>query len=36
MSKLEIVNLEKIIKKTKIIQGISLELNSGEVVGLLG
>ncbi|EFQ5905610.1 ABC transporter ATP-binding protein, partial [Campylobacter jejuni] len=25
MSKLEIVNLEKIIKKTKIIHGISLE-----------
>ncbi|WP_218994194.1 ATP-binding cassette domain-containing protein, partial [Campylobacter jejuni] len=36
MSKLEIVNLEKIIKKTKIIHGISLEVNSGEVVGLLG
>ena len=36
MSKLEVLNLEKIIKKTKIIQGISLELNSGEVVGLLG
>lgn len=36
MSELEIVNLEKIIKKTKIIQGISLKLHSGEVVGLLG
>lgn len=36
MSKLEAINLEKIIKKTKIIQGISLEVNSGEVVGLLG
>jgi len=36
MSKLEVVNLEKIIKKTKIIQGISLEVQSGEVVGLLG
>ncbi|MCH5336105.1 MAG: LPS export ABC transporter ATP-binding protein [Campylobacter sp.] len=36
MSKLEIINLEKIIKKTKIIQGISLELHSNEVVGLLG
>ena len=36
MSELEIVNLEKIIKKTKIIQGISLRLHSGEVVGLLG
>lgn len=29
-------NLEKIIKKTKIINDISLEINSGEVVGLLG
>ncbi|ARJ56921.1 LPS export ABC transporter ATP-binding protein [Campylobacter cuniculorum] len=36
MSELEIINLEKIIKKTKIIQGISLKLHSGEVVGLLG
>lgn len=36
MSKLEAVGLEKIIKKTKIIQGISLEVKSGEVVGLLG
>ncbi len=36
MSKLEVLNLEKIIKKTKIIEGISLELESGEVVGLLG
>ena len=36
MSKLEVKNLEKIIKKTKIIHGISLEVNSGEVVGLLG
>lgn len=36
MSRLEIVNLEKIIKKTKIIQGISLDLCSGEIVGLLG
>lgn len=35
MSKLEIVNLEKLLK-TKIIHGISLEVNSGEVVGLLG
>ncbi|MBK1963953.1 LPS export ABC transporter ATP-binding protein [Campylobacter novaezeelandiae] len=36
MSKLEILNLEKVIKKTKIIHSVSLELNSGEVVGLLG
>ncbi|MCX2683124.1 LPS export ABC transporter ATP-binding protein [Campylobacter sp. MIT 21-1685] len=36
MSKLQISNLEKSIKKTKIIQDISLELQSGEVVGLLG
>ena len=36
MSKLEVVNLEKIIKKAKIIHGISLEVQSGEVVGLLG
>ncbi len=36
MSKLEVKNLEKIIKKTKIIHGISLEISSGEVVGLLG
>lgn len=36
MSKLQIINLEKNIKKTKIIQDVSLELNSGEVVGLLG
>lgn len=36
MSSLRISNLEKNIKKTKIIQGISLELHSGEIVGLLG
>ncbi|AJC94052.1 LPS export ABC transporter ATP-binding protein [Campylobacter volucris] len=36
MSKLEAKNLEKIIKKTKIIHDISLEVQSGEVVGLLG
>lgn len=36
MSKLEVVNLEKFIKKAKIIHGISLEVQSGEVVGLLG
>ena len=29
-------NLEKIIKKTKIIKGVSLEIYSGEVVGLFG
>lgn len=29
-------NLSKTIKKTKIVNGISLEVNSGEVVGLLG
>ncbi len=36
MSKLEARNLEKSIKKTKIIHDISLEVQSGEVVGLLG
>lgn len=36
MSKLEVLNLEKIIKKTKIIQDVSLKITSGEVVGLLG
>ncbi|MCW1360633.1 LPS export ABC transporter ATP-binding protein [Campylobacter sp. US33a] len=36
MSKLEVSNLEKTIRKTKIIQSVSLEVNSGEVVGLLG
>lgn len=36
MSKLEAKNLEKIIKKTKIIHDVSLEVQSGEVVGLLG
>lgn len=36
MSKLEAKNLEKIIKKTKIIHDVSLEIQSGEVVGLLG
>jgi LPS export ABC transporter ATP-binding protein len=29
-------NLEKIIKKTKIIKGVSLDIHSGEVVGLFG
>jgi len=34
--KLEVKNLKKTIKKSEIIKGISLEVNSGEVVGLLG
>ena len=36
MYKLKATNLEKIIKKTKIIKGVSLEINSAEVVGLFG
>ncbi|EOY4240146.1 LPS export ABC transporter ATP-binding protein [Campylobacter upsaliensis] len=36
MSKLEVLHLEKVIKKTKIIHDISLKIQSGEVVGLLG
>ncbi|MCR2119231.1 LPS export ABC transporter ATP-binding protein [Campylobacter upsaliensis] len=36
MSKLEVLHLEKVIKKTKIIHDISLEIQSGKVVGLLG
>ena len=36
MHKLEVKDLKKTIKKTEIIKGISLEENSGEVVGLLG
>ena len=36
MNKLEIKNITKIIKKTQILHGISLEINSGEIVGLLG
>ncbi|MDA3966359.1 MULTISPECIES: LPS export ABC transporter ATP-binding protein [Helicobacter] len=36
MHKLEAKKLTKIIKKTNIIQNISLEVKSGEVVGLLG
>jgi len=36
MHKLKVEKLEKIIKKTKIINDISLEVKSGEVVGLLG
>jgi len=36
LSKLEVKNIKKHIKKTQILHGISMELNSGEVVGLLG
>lgn len=36
MHKLKAVKLQKIIKKTPIIKGVSLEINSGEVVGLFG
>ena len=36
MHKLEVKDLEKVIKKTKIINKISLEIKSGEVVGSLG
>ena len=36
MHRLKAVNLKKIIKKTNIIKGVSLEVNSGEVVGLFG
>ncbi|MCH5313366.1 MAG: LPS export ABC transporter ATP-binding protein [Helicobacter sp.] len=36
MNKLKAEHLSKHIKKTKIVQDISLEVNSGEVVGLLG
>ncbi len=35
-SKLRIENITKSIKKTEILHGISLEVNSGEIVGLLG
>lgn len=35
-SKLKIVDIKKNIKKTQILHGISLEVNSGEIVGLLG
>ena len=34
--KLEIRDIKKSIKKTQILHGISLEVNSGEIVGLLG
>lgn len=36
MNKLTAHNLSKQIKKTKIVQDVSLEVSSGEVVGLLG
>ena len=36
MHKLEVKDITKIIKKTQILHGISLEVNSGEIVGLLG
>ena len=36
MHKLEVKDLKKTMKKSEIIKGISLEVNSGEVVGLLG
>ena len=36
MHKLEVKDLKKTIKKSETIKGISLEVNSGEVVGLLG
>ncbi|ARR00652.1 MULTISPECIES: LPS export ABC transporter ATP-binding protein [Campylobacter] len=36
MHSLEVRNLKKNIKKTNIINGVSLEIKSGEVVGLLG
>jgi lipopolysaccharide export system ATP-binding protein len=36
MHKLHIQDITKVIKKTKILQGISLEIKSGEIVGLLG
>ncbi len=36
MHKLEAKGLKKTIKKTPIVRGMSLEVNSGEVVGLLG
>lgn len=36
MHKLHIQDITKVIKKTRILQGISLEIRSGEIVGLLG
>ncbi|WP_152058281.1 LPS export ABC transporter ATP-binding protein, partial [Aliarcobacter butzleri] len=36
MHKLEIKDITKTIKKTQILNGVSLEVKSGEIVGLLG
>ena len=36
MHKLEVKDITKTIKRTQILHGISLEVNSGEIVGLLG
>ena len=36
MHKLHIKDITKTIKKTQILHGISLEVHSGEIVGLLG
>lgn len=36
MHNLKIVDITKNVKKTQILHGISLEINSGEIVGLLG
>ncbi|MCT7540445.1 LPS export ABC transporter ATP-binding protein [Aliarcobacter cryaerophilus] len=36
MNNLRVVDIKKRIKKTEILHGISLEINSGEIVGLLG
>ena len=36
MHKLNIQDITKSIKKTQILHGISLEIKSGEIVGLLG
>lgn len=36
MHKLEVIDLKKRIKDLQIVKGMSLEVNSGEVVGLLG
>ena len=36
MSKLKAENLKKSFKKTLIIKGVSIEVNTGEIVGLLG
>ncbi len=36
MSRLEVVGLEKAYRRRKVVDGVSLSLDSGEVVGLLG